>query len=197
MTLQREGDQLVELAWGAILHELGGPAPTVPTGAWFERLAATFVTVTRRGQLHGCIGSLAPRRSLVSDVEHNAVAAAFMDPRSGAFRAEWIPELGVEVTLLSPLHRLSFVDEADVLRQLVPGRDGVVLRYGAFRGTFLPQVWESLPEPAEFFAELKQKAGLPRDFWAEGVELDRFSVQKWGDRRAGSPAHPTHPQTAP
>ena len=196
MTLERQGEALVALARDAILHELGGPAPSVPTGAWFEEPAATFVTVTRRGQLHGCIGSIAPRRSLASDVAHNAVAAAFTDPRSVAFRAEWIPDMGVEVTLLSPLQRLSVTDEADALRQLVPGEDGVVLRYGPSRGTFLPQVWESLPEPAEFLAELKQKAGLPRDFWAPGMEVYRFSAQKWGDRRPGSRAHPTHPEAA-
>jgi AmmeMemoRadiSam system protein A len=117
------------------------------------------------------------------------VAAAFTDPRSQPFRAEWVPELGVEVTLLSPLEPLHFTGEADALRQIVPAVDGLVLRYGPCRGTFLPQVWESLPAAPDFLAELKVKAGLDRAFWAEGVEIHRFRVQKWGahDRRIALP----------
>ncbi len=185
MTHESDGERLVELAWHSVLHELGGPAPVRPEGAWFEQPAATFVTVTRRGQLHGCIGSITPRRSMVDDVVHNAVAAAFMDPRSEPMRAEWLPEMDVEVTLLSPLERLSFTDEEDALSQVVSGVDGLVLRYGACRGTFLPQVWDSLPDRRDFLDELKIKAGLPPSFWSEGVDLYRFRVQKWGHRRAG------------
>jgi AmmeMemoRadiSam system protein A len=179
-----DGEQLVQLAREVIAHELGGPPPVRPRGAWFEAPSATFVTVTRHGQLHGCIGSIAPRRPLAEDVEGNAMAAAFMDPRSPRFQADWLPELGVEVTLLSPLAKLTFTSEADLLSQLVPFEDGLVLRYGYQRGTFLPQVWNNLPDPREFLEELKQKAGLTPGFWADGVEVDRFRVQKWGDRRA-------------
>ncbi len=179
-----QGRALVTLAREVILHELGGPEPTRPAGRRFEEPAATFVTVTREGRLHGCIGSIAPRRSLADDVEENAVAAAFMDPRSSAFREEWIPEMGVEVTVLGPLEPIRFTSEEDLLRRIVPRVDGLLLRYGPYRGTFLPQVWESLPEPKRFLDELKNKAGLPRDFWADGVEVFRFRVQKWGDRHA-------------
>lgn len=185
MPTEANGERLVQLARDVILHELGGPPPERPTGAWFEQPAATFVTITRDGRLHGCIGTLAPRRSLSADVEENAVAAAFMDPRSEPFRAEWLPEMGVEVTLLGPLERIAFTGEEDLLRQIVPHIDGLVLRWRLYRGTFLPQVWDSLPEPRAFLNELKVKAGLPRDFWAEDVEVSRFHVQKWGDRRAG------------
>jgi len=179
-----QGLALVALARETILHELGGPKPARPAGKRFEEPAATFVTVTREGRLHGCIGSIAPRRSLADDVEENAVAAAFMDPRSSAFREEWIPEMGVEVTVLGPLEPIRFTGEEDLLGKIVPHEDGLVLRWGHFRGTFLPQVWESLPEPRIFLDELKNKAGLPRDFWAGDVEVFRFRVQKWGDRRA-------------
>jgi hypothetical protein len=179
-----QGRALVELARQCILHELGGPPPARPHGKRFEEPAATFVTVTREGRLHGCIGTLAPRKSLVADVEENAVAAAFMDPRSQAFREEWIPEMGVEVTVLGPLEPIRFTSEEDLLQKIVPHEDGLVLRWGHFRGTFLPQVWESLPERKVFLDELKHKAGLPRDFWSSDVEVFRFHVQKWGDRRA-------------
>jgi AmmeMemoRadiSam system protein A len=181
--LDEDGERLVALAREAIAHRLGGPEPVRPEGPWFEQEAATFVTVTRGGTLHGCIGTIAPRRRLVDDVLHNAVAAAFMDPRAQPFRSEWLPEMGVEVTLLGPLERMRFTDKADALRQIVPGADGLVLRCGQYRSTFLPQVWESLPDPQDFLRELEQKAGLPRSFWSDGVELHRFRVQKWGDRR--------------
>jgi AmmeMemoRadiSam system protein A len=186
MDHDEDGERLVTNARAAIVHELGGPALERPRGLFFDQLAATFVTVTRRGWLHGCIGSIVPRRSLIEDVEGNAVAAAFLDPRSPPFRADWLPDMGLEVTLLSPLARLTFTDEADVLRQVVPGVDGLVLCFGPYRGTFLPQVWESLPAPKEFLDELKVKAGLARSFWDGGLEIQRFRVQKWGDR--GAPA---------
>jgi AmmeMemoRadiSam system protein A len=198
MKHEQDGERLVELARDAIVHELGGPEPVRPCGAWFEQPAATFVTVTRWGRLHGCIGSISPRRRLVDDVESNAAAAAFRDPRSQPFCAEWLPEMGVEVTLLSPLERMRFTDEEDAMRQIVPGVDGLVLRCGLHRGTFLPQVWESLPTVEEFLAELKVKAGLYPAFWAEGVEIQRFHVQKWGDRhwvRAAERARPLAPRT--
>ncbi len=184
MDPDENGERLVDLARETIAHELGGPKPERPSGPWFQEPAATFVTVTRAGHLHGCIGSIAPRRPMVEDVESNAVAAAFMDPRSLPFRAEWLPDMGIEVTLLSPLEPMTFTDESDALRQIVPGLDGLVLRYGTYRGTFLPQVWESLPSPREFLEELKQKAGLYRGFWHDEVELQRFRVHKWGDRHA-------------
>lgn len=183
MSTDERGLVLVSFARDVILHELGGPAPVRPSGPWFDAAGATFVTITRSGRLHGCIGSIAPHRSLVDDVEDNAIAAAFYDPRSTRFRAEWTADMSVEVTLLGPLSPIYFVDEASLIEQLVPRVDGLVLRWRAHRGTFLPQVWESLPEPRAFLAELKIKAGLPRDFWAEEVEVSRFAVQKWGDRQ--------------
>jgi hypothetical protein len=192
-----DGERIVAFARGTIAHALGGPAVEKPAGAWFERPAATFVTVTRHGRLHGCIGSVAPRLPLVDDVRHNALSAALRDPRSPPFQAAWLPEMGVEVTLLSALQPMRFEGEADAIAQLVPHQDGLVLRYGPSRGTFLPQVWDSLEDPTEFLAELKVKAGLPPDFWAPGVEIHRFSVQKWGDRLAGAPraARDAHPPT--
>ena len=188
MPTEEDGLRLVELARATIVHELGqGPRPSVPEGPWFGDPGATFVTITRDGRLHGCIGTLAPRRPLVVDVQHNALAAAFEDPRSEPYRAEWLPRMGVEVTLLGPLQPIEFSGQEELLTKVVPGLDGLVLRWGVYRGTFLPQVWESLPEPREFLEELKMKAGLHRDFWGEGVEIFRFRVQKWGGRRPHEP----------
>lgn len=189
---EARGDRLVVLARDAILHELGGPPFARPTGAWFEALGASFVTITRGGLLHGCIGSIVAHQPLVVDVEANAIAAAFRDPRSPPFRVEWAFELCVEVTRLGPLAPMRFASEDDLVRQLAPHADGLVLRWKRHRGTFLPQVWESLEEPRIFLTELKAKAGLPRDFWSEDVEVSRFAVEKWGDRRGRGEARATH-----
>src|SRR5262245_7624250 len=132
---EHRGDTLVDFARGTIACALGGPAVARPSGEWFAHPAATVVTITRRGRLHGCIGSVEPTRLLVDDVEHNALAAAFRDPRSARFRAEWLPEMGVEVTLLSPLAPIACRDEAEALRVIQPDVDGIVLRYGIHRAT--------------------------------------------------------------
>jgi AmmeMemoRadiSam system protein B/AmmeMemoRadiSam system protein A len=182
------GQALLRLARQAISEQLGATAAagagevvtTEPTALRaLAAPAATFVTLTLDGTLHGCIGTLEPRRSLAEDVQANAVAAALSDPRFPALtRAEW-PRVRVEVSLLSPPTALHVAGEADALRQLRPGLDGVILVAGLQRATFLPQVWEQLPEPAEFLAHLKQKAGFPADAWSDDFRLFRYEVQKW------------------
>jgi hypothetical protein len=94
-------------------------------------------------------------------------------------RYEEFELIRVEVSLLTPAEPLVAASEAEALRRLRPGVDGVIFEYGRYRSTFLPQVWEQLPDPAEFLAHLKRKAGLPADFWAEGVRLSRYGVVKW------------------
>ena len=110
------------------------------------------------------------------DVATNAFAAAFRDPRARTLRPEDIDRLVVEVSVLSPSEPLAFTDEAAARAALRPGIDGVVLRWREHRATFLPQVWEHLPDPASFLAELKEKAGLPADFWDAELTLERYRV---------------------
>jgi AmmeMemoRadiSam system protein A len=98
-------------------------------------------------------------------VRANAIAAAFRDPRFAPLTAEELPRTRVEVSLLTAPVPMSFADEADALRQLRPDIDGVIFSAGNHRSTFLPQVWEQLPDPRQFMAHLKQKAGLPADYW--------------------------------
>ena len=141
--------------------------------------AATFVTIYREGRLHGCIGSLEPRRALAEDLRHNATMAAFDDPRSRAMHVHELDEAVFGVSILGPRTPLSFTSEAEARAQLRPGVDGLVLRHGHHRGVFLPQVWEQLPEPATFLDQLKRKAGLPTDFWHLQVVLERFEVIKF------------------
>lgn len=173
------GQTLLAIARGAIADQLGAPSPPFEATEWLNEPGATFVTLTCAGALRGCIGSLVAERPLRTDVQSNALAAAFSDPRFPPVSAREYRELEVEVSLLSPMQPVTVESETQALTLLRPGVDGVLLEYGRRRGTFLPQVWEQLPEPRAFLAHLKQKAGLPADFWAEEIRLSRYTVTKW------------------
>jgi len=174
-----KGAVLLALARAAIARELGLARRADDRAPWLREPGASFVTLTRQGELRGCIGSLEAHRPLLADVRENAVAAAFHDPRFEPLTLRELEQTQVEVSLLSPLEDLSLASEADALTQLRPGTDGVVLRYGMRRGTFLPQVWDQLPDTRQFLAHLKRKAGLPSDFWHAEVRLQRYTVSKW------------------
>jgi AmmeMemoRadiSam system protein A len=146
---------------------------------WLREPGATFVTLRRRGDLRGCIGSIEATRPLGEDIRRNALAAAFEDPRFPPVEPREWPGITLEVSLLSPPEPLACASEAEALRLLRPGVDGVVFEYGGHRSTFLPQVWEQLPDPQDFLDHLRSKAGLPPDFWAPEVRLSRYGVQKW------------------
>jgi AmmeMemoRadiSam system protein B/AmmeMemoRadiSam system protein A len=181
------GPILLKLARSAITEKFGSPEKDMPKqnilqADWLQQPGATFVTLTLHGQLRGCIGSLEAHRLLGEDVRNNAVAAAFHDPRFAPLIAEEFIEVVVEVSLLTPAQPMHFRDELDALTQLRPNVDGVVFEYDGYRSTFLPQVWDQLPQPRQFMAHLKRKAGLPDDFWAEGVKLSRYTVEKWSEK---------------
>jgi len=173
------GKTLLQLARAAIAQRLGLAADLPARAAWLEKTGACFVTLKAHGQLRGCIGSLEARQALYDDVVHNAVAAALRDPRFPPLSAAELNEVEIEVSLLSPATPIDCFDEADALAQLRPGVDGIILEYGAHRGTFLPQVWEDLPQPQLFLAHLKRKAGLPENFWSDDIRLSRYTVQKF------------------
>jgi hypothetical protein len=173
------GAALLVRARNAIAAEFGAPQIAELPDVALDAPAATFVTLTRMGELRGCIGSLEAWRPLAADVRANAHAAAFRDPRFPPLRPDELASTHIEVSLLSPPQEMAFIDEADARRQLRPGIDGVILEYAGRRGTFLPQVWESLAEPKQFLDHLKQKAGLPADFWAADIRLYRYEVRKW------------------
>jgi len=177
------GRVLLRLARCSIAEALGDPPRPLPQEDWLNEPGATFVTLTRDGELRGCIGSLQAHRPLVEDVCRNACAAAFDDPRFAPLGRDELEATCCEVSLLSPAEPMQFEDEADALAQLRPGIDGVILEYGRYRSTFLPQVWEQLPDPRQFMAHLKRKAGLPDDFWDKDVRLSRYTVTKWRERQ--------------
>ena len=177
------GDTLLPMARAAISTALGEPQVVKEDAPWLQHPGACFVTLTRQQQLRGCIGSLEARRSLMEDVKSNAVAAALQDPRFAPMILVELAYTNLEVSVLSPMQTMTFDAEAHALAQLRPGVDGVVLQFGHYRSTFLPQVWEQLPDVRQFMAHLKQKAGLPADFWQPGVQLQRYSVRKWQEVR--------------
>jgi AmmeMemoRadiSam system protein A len=183
------GHALVGYARETIRQALGGPPAARPQGAWCEERHGAFVTLHRRGALHGCIGAIEPRQAVADVVGRNAVSAALMDPRATELTLAEVDDLDVEVSVLSPISEIAFDDEASALAALVPHEDGVVLRWGRFQGIFLPQVWASLPEPRDFLDHLKIKAGLPTSFWEPDVKLLRFHVTHW-EEKAGAPRRP-------
>ncbi len=179
------GNTLLVLARNAIAHALGQATVAVNTdNPALQQTGATFVTLTEQGSLRGCIGSLEAWRPLLTDVQGNACSAAFRDPRFPAVSTAEFPLIKVEVSLLSPAQPMQFASEGDVLAQLRPNVDGVIFSAGRHRSTFLPQVWEQLPDPVEFMAHLKRKAGLPADYWAEDVRLARYTVDKWKEAKS-------------
>jgi AmmeMemoRadiSam system protein A len=177
-----QGKILLQIARTAIYQSLRVaciPASVDGHMFWLSRPGATFVTLTQRGELRGCIGSLQACDPLIDDVSNNAISAALHDPRFMPLAADELGKVSVEVSLLSELQALSFRSEADALAQLRPDIDGIVFECGPYRSTFLPQVWESLPRPEQFLAKLKSKARLPEDFWAADIKLSRYTVSKW------------------
>lgn len=154
-----------------------------PEAPWLREKGSSFVTLSRNGDLRGCIGSLEPYRPLAEDIAENAVAAALHDRRFPPLAAYELDTLDVEVSLLTPSEPLPCADERDAVRKLRPGIDGVVIEYGRHRATFLPQVWENLPDAPIFLRELKRKAGLPGDFWHPDLRVKRYGVEKHRERK--------------
>lgn len=179
VSLEAAGATLLAMARSAIDERLGGSSAEKASLPWLLQSGATFVTLMRRGALRGCVGSLQAARPLVEDVAHNALGAAFRDPRFAPLAAAEWPEVRVEVSLLSAPRPMRFADEDDLLSQVVAGEDGVILEHAGRRATFLPQVWESLPDKRRFLGELVKKAGLPADTRLSRCKIARYRVAKW------------------
>jgi len=178
---EEAGHRLVALARAAIAHRFGelAEAPRVDAPLWLRQAGATFVTLTRAGKLRGCIGSLEPRRALGDDVVANALGAAFGDPRFAPLTAAEWPGTQLEVSLLSTPKPIHFADDAELLESIEPGVDGLIVQLNDRRATFLPQVWESIPDKRRFLAELLAKAGLPADTRLARCRVLRYRAMKW------------------
>lgn len=150
---------------------------------FFLQKAASFVTLQKRGVLRGCIGSTQAHRSLLDDVIHNAFASAFRDPRFPPVTENELTEIKVEISILTPQQQMEISDERDLLKQLRPGIDGLLIRNPQYSATFLPQVWKQLPNPRQFLAHLKNKAGMAPGSWPEDMECLRYQCVKFEERR--------------
>ncbi|MDP6174127.1 MAG: AmmeMemoRadiSam system protein B, partial [Rhodospirillales bacterium] len=181
--LEKHGTEFLHLSARAILHQLDTRQPLkLDPKAWVPEVAAngaSFVTIDKDGQLRGCIGSISAHRPLVVDVAENAFRAAFKDTRFKPVEAREIQEhnMSLTVSVLSPQAPMQFSGEADLVSQLRPEVDGVILQEGQQRGVFLPTVWESLPEPVNFLRNLKRKAGLPEDYWSDTLKAWRYVTE--------------------
>jgi AmmeMemoRadiSam system protein A len=176
---------LLQIARDAILQRLVNSGEKtarpveIPDELMEER--ATFVTLQIGGRLRGCIGMLEACRPLVEDVEQNACAAAFQDPRFPPLSRKEFELLEIHISVLSPPEEIIFSSENSLLAQIRPGVDGLILQEGFRRGTFLPSVWEELPEKKMFLAHLKLKAGLPETYWSDTLQVFRYTAEYFGE----------------
>jgi AmmeMemoRadiSam system protein A len=181
---------LLALARESIEHGLrrGRPIPldTSDYPAVLAERRAAFVTLHARGALRGCIGHLQAVQSLVLDVAENAFSAAFRDPRFPPLTEPELADLAIEISVLSPSEPLTFGSEEELLQMIEPGRDGLILEAGNARGTFLPTVWESLPQPRDFLRHLKQKAGLRPDYWSDDIRVRRYRTESFSEQELGN-----------
>ncbi len=181
--------RLLEIARESISNGLSTHRALTPDAAdctgVFAMPLASFVTLTRAGALRGCIGSLRATRPLVQDVAHAAFAAAYKDPRFAPLSAAEFESTTIAIAVLTIPERMQISSEQELLDTLVPHQDGLILEDKGHNATFLPKVWENLPDPRSFLTHLKHKAGLPTDYWSDTIKVHHY--------RALSFSEPTRP----
>ena len=174
---------LLQVALSSIESGLRSGTPETVNSQEYDRELreprASFVTLKKNQSLRGCIGSLEAHRCLVEDIAFNAFAAAFRDPRFQELGSEELDFLDIGISVLAPSEALTFDSQQTLLEMLRPGQDGLILQDRNARGTFLPAVWESLPQPEEFLKQLKIKAGLTADYWSEKLEVWRYTTESF------------------
>ena len=177
-----EGKYLLSVARTTIEQKLFGrksrAADKRETSPKYDLKRGTFVTLTKDGGLRGCIGHIIPQESMLEGVKINAINAAFRDPRFNPLgKKEW-ESVRIEVSILTDPKPLHYSDAKDLLSKLRPGVDGVILKKGFQQATFLPQVWEQLPDKKQFLGHLCMKAGLAENAWKnEKLEVSVYQVQ--------------------
>ena len=180
-----EQDQLLSLARDSIQHGLDhGQSITIDLDHFSSHLrefGAAFVTLEKHGELRGCIGSVEAYRPLVEDVAEHAWNAAFRDPRFTPLNQNEFKLLQLEISILTVPRDMEFISEQDLIDQIVPGKDGLVLSDGYRRSLFLPAVWEKLPDIESFMSHLKQKAGLSANHWSSTIKFQRFYSFEFSD----------------
>ncbi|MGD8242540.1 MAG: AmmeMemoRadiSam system protein B [Desulfobacterales bacterium] len=184
-----QGDRLVRLARETIAAALKDGSPgkqsvrELPDQPVFDQTRGVFVTLEQQGRLRGCIGNLVAEEPLRTTVPRNALRAAFNDPRFAPLAAAEFDTVSVSVSVLSPPVRLVYRDAHELIDRLQPHRDGVILQHGRARATFLPQVWDQIPEPDSFISALCRKAGLRPDTWQrEQLVIHTYAVQYFDEK---------------
>ncbi len=178
--------ELLKLARESIARGLDGCHLELPPNAWTPAMLeprATFTTLRLEGELRGCCGTIEPQRPLVHDVWHSAWNSAYADPRFWSVSAPEIDLLEIAISVLTPLEPMHVGSDAELIRSLEPGVDGLVLRCGVRQATFLPAVWQMLPDPGEFVGALKHKAGWPRTYWAADMTVFRYRTETFASGR--------------
>ncbi len=172
---------LLGVARAAIEHGLEHGRPLVVRAAAYPEplraVRASFVTLRRGEALRGCIGTCVAVRPMVEDVARHAYAAAFEDPRFPPLTPAERADLHLHLSLLTAPQPLRVASQAELLAQVRPGVDGLLLQDGFHQSTLLPSVWEVLPDPAEFVRHLKLKAGLPADHWSPTLSFQRYTAE--------------------
>jgi AmmeMemoRadiSam system protein A len=179
-----QGAALLDLARKTIQEKLGVSCSLSPScenmlkDEALKEKCGTFVTLTINGQLRGCIGCLDSRAPIIEGIRHNAVNAAFHDPRFRPLSQKELEDIHIEVSVLTEPQACEYSCAEDLLEKLRPGVDGVIIRCGYASATFLPQVWDQLPDKEEFLSHLCMKAGLPADAWQRNkLEVQLYQVQ--------------------
>lgn len=176
---------LLDIAARAIRHglEQGSPlsisAADYPEGLQLQR--ACFVTLLLDGDLRGCIGHLEAQLPIIEDVAENAYAAAFRDPRFPPLTPGEGDRLEIHISVLTPPELITFESEQELISKIRPDVDGLILVDGYRKGTFLPSVWESLPDTRDFLCHLKQKAGLAANYWSDTLQVYRYETEAFSD----------------
>ncbi|USD39292.1 AmmeMemoRadiSam system protein A [Ferrimonas sp. SCSIO 43195] len=151
------------------------------TDAVFRHHAACFVTLTKAGALRGCVGTLVANQSLAETIAYFSYSAAFEDRRFEPLAAKELALVRIGISVLSKQQPMSVASDAQLLKMVSPGKDGLTVSCGRHHATFLPQVWESLPEPRAFVSALKAKAGLSSDFWSPEMRWFRYEVESFSE----------------
>jgi AmmeMemoRadiSam system protein A len=189
MLSEDEGNYLLSLARTTIRNSLNNVE--LPQIDWkdlpekFQQPMGTFVTITIGGSLRGCIGHIIPRETVIEGIRENAVNAAFRDPRFTPLTEAEFERVAIEISILTAPRELSYTDAEDLLNKLRPGVDGVIIKKGYYEATFLPQVWEQLPDKEQFLSQLCMKAGLSHDSWRkERLQVSTYQVQAFEEGEA-------------
>lgn len=189
--LHRHGGSLLQISAAVLKQAVRTKAPLdldlTSFPAELQRPGASFVTLEKHGQLRGCIGSLSAHQAVAKDVGDNSFKAGFQDPRFKPLEQDELKDLSIHISLLSEAFALSFEDEADLLAQLRPFKDGLIIEDQGRRALFLPSVWEKLPDKTMFLSHLRQKAGLAATHWSSTFRAYRFVSEGVGSEQLDAP----------